>query len=650
MRIQNVLRIALKAIRRNKISGGSTLWTAHNFEVNASGVGQTGGGRNGSRWYEIGSLTSVPALVQSGTLFDPAGTNPFGYWMPSVAASGQGHMVLGSSRASADAASGFAGIAAAGRFRTDALGTTQSAMLAQSSTATYNVGSGIPKRWGDYSQVGVDPTDDMTMWTFQEYANATNSWGVRAIQLKAPPPATPDCTTPALVTHTTQDVTIPGTSVSGSEFFDPGPDTGGPGYANHLQASVSGGVTVHSATFDSPTSVTLNVTVTTDGLKDVTITNPDGQSVAGSNCINVALAPPADLSITKTDGQATAVPGTSITYTIVASNAGPNIAIGATVTDAVPAAIMGATWTCAGNGGGTCTPAGAGSIDDTVDLPVGATVTYTLTGMIDPAATSPLANTATVAAPASVNDPNPGNDSATDTDTLLFACGTEIIVVPDGRLTPAVIPAVAPRWFRADVKIGNSYSVEFKNASGDGTPPGALTVLSGDDGCTGMSSLATNDTSTFDPPGAPATVRASFTMAGTASFARMRLVNGSGSSIAYSFGLSDTTMYGPAWSTNGSFDTFYSLQNTTGSSLDARLTLFDTAGAQLSTFNLTIPAGQTTSTNTAALAVMRDRTGTARLTHNGPPGAILAEAAIANFTITPAYIQPVKMQTVREAR
>jgi hypothetical protein len=36
--------------------------------------------------------------------------------------------------------------------------------------------------------------------------------------------------------------------------------------------------------------------------------------------------------------------------------------------------------------------------------------------------------------------------------------------------------------------------------------------------------------------------------------------------------------------------------------------------------------------------------------HNGPPGSFVIEAAIANFPISPAYIQPVKFQAVREAR
>ncbi len=125
-----------------------------------------------------------------------------------------------------------------------------------------------------------------------------------------------------------------------------------------------------------------------------------------------------DLALTKTDGAATAVPGTSIGYTIVVSNAGPDDAVGATVTDTLQAALTGATWTCAAAGGASCTPSGSGSISDTVDVPIGGTLTYTITATIDPAATGDLSNTADVAEPAGVTDLDPNNNAATDTTTL----------------------------------------------------------------------------------------------------------------------------------------------------------------------------------------------------------------------------------------
>src|SRR5262249_51858713 len=76
-------------------------------------------------------------------------------------------------------------------------------------------------------------------------------------------------------------VIVTGTSASGSGFYDPGS-----GFPNHLAASVSGtGVTVNSVTFTDPTHFTMNISVAagaTGGARDVTVTNPDGQTAVGT--------------------------------------------------------------------------------------------------------------------------------------------------------------------------------------------------------------------------------------------------------------------------------------------------------------------------------------------------------------------------------
>jgi uncharacterized repeat protein (TIGR01451 family)/fimbrial isopeptide formation D2 family protein len=118
--------------------------------------------------------------------------------------------------------------------------------------------------------------------------------------------------------------------------------------------------------------------------------------------------------------------GGSVTYTIAASNAGPSNATGATVADTFPASLT-CTWTCAGAGGGTCTAAGSGNINDTVNLPSGGSVTYTASCTVSASATGTLANTATVTAPAGVTDPVPGNNSATDSDTVTAATAFPVI-------------------------------------------------------------------------------------------------------------------------------------------------------------------------------------------------------------------------------
>ena len=162
----------------------------------------------------------------------------------------------------------------------------------------------------------------------------------------------------------------------------------------------------------------------------VTDPTPGNNSATDSD----TLAASADLAITKTDGVTTATPGGSVTYTITASNAGPSNATGATVADTFPASLT-CTWTCAGAGGGTCTAAGSGNINDTVNLPSGGSVTYTASCTISAAATGTLSNTATVTAPAGVTDPTPGNNSATDSDTL--AASADLAITKTDGVTTA---------------------------------------------------------------------------------------------------------------------------------------------------------------------------------------------------------------------
>jgi len=282
-------RLFAAMIARNP-AGQVRLWTAHNIEVNASGNASATGNRDGSRWYEIGNLSGTPTVVQSGTLFDPTVSQPLSYWMPSIAANGQGHAVIGASRAGANGTTGFAGAAVAERLASDPAGTLSAPLDVQSSTFLYDVGTQNPRRWGDYSQTVIDPNDNMTFWTFQEYTNATNSWGVRVIELKAPPPATPSSASPRnLTAGTSVSVDIAGSVIDGSGFFDPGEDLGGPGFPNHIEASVDGDVLVNDVTFTDPTHLTLDLdTSSADGtIKTLTVTNPDGQAIEACGLFGV---------------------------------------------------------------------------------------------------------------------------------------------------------------------------------------------------------------------------------------------------------------------------------------------------------------------------------------------------------------------------
>ena len=153
-----------------------------------------------------------------------------------------------------------------------------------------------------------------------------------------------------------------------------------------------------------------------------TVTSPtaDPNSSNNSASASTTFAAVVDLSVTKSNGGTTLVPGTATTYTIVVANAGPSHAAGATVTDTPPVSLTGVTWTCAPSGGAVCPlSSGSGAIAATIaTFPVGGVLTYQLTGTVSGGATGVLVNTATVAPPSGATDPTPGNNSATDVDTL----------------------------------------------------------------------------------------------------------------------------------------------------------------------------------------------------------------------------------------
>lgn len=234
------------------------------------------------------------------------------------------------------------------------------------------------------------------------------------------------------------------------------------------------------------------------------------------------------------------------------------------------------------------------------------------------------------------------------TVAILGSCAAPVIAVPDGRVTATAIPFGPTAWFGASLSIGHSYSLEFASTLSAGMAPGTAMVFSGDDGCGGTSTVAVRDTTAIAPGEPAGAMRLSFKATGVNPFFRASLANGAG--VPYTFSLSDTTRFSAAWSTNGAFDTFYAIENTTGDTVNGTLTLFDLTGAAVTTLSVSIPGGAKANAVTVSLGTPRNKTGTARFTHDGPPGAILIEAAIANFTLANPYVQPVHFDAVRETR
>jgi uncharacterized repeat protein (TIGR01451 family) len=171
-----------------------------------------------------------------------------------------------------------------------------------------------------------------------------------------------------------------------------------------------------SATF----TVTGTVPAGTTGqlINTATVTPPAGTIDPSSGNDAATDSNPTDqqanLAIQKTSSPEKYVPGAPLTYTIVVSNGGPSGADGARVQDALPPALAAFTWTCTPSGAGaSCgTASGNGDIDALVTLPAGTSATFTLNGTVPAETTGTLVNSATVAPPAGVTDPAPGNNSS----------------------------------------------------------------------------------------------------------------------------------------------------------------------------------------------------------------------------------------------
>jgi len=177
----------------------------------------------------------------------------------------------------------------------------------------------------------------------------------------------------------------------------------------------------------------------------VPTTDYDGEARTTTNVdvgADELIPPSADLSITKTDGVTSINPGGTVTYAIVVSNAGPLAVTGATVTDTFPSTLTVNSWTCAATAGSSCTATGTGvNRTGSVNLLNGGSASYTANVTLAASATGTLANTVTVAAPAGITDPNTGNNSATDTDTIVIPLPTLSVLDNFNRANAATLSA-----------------------------------------------------------------------------------------------------------------------------------------------------------------------------------------------------------------
>ena len=179
--------------------------------------------------------------------------------------------------------------------------------------------------------------------------------------------------------------------------------------------------------------------------------NPENDIAADTDI----LTPQADLVISKDDGIETVNPGDALTYTVVVTNNGPSDVVGATVNDFFSDDLTNIRYTSTAVGGASGnTAAGSGDIDDSINLPAGASVTYTVNATVTAGAVGQIANTASVTAPAGVTELNNANNIDTDVDSIgRQAVDVAITKVPSSL---EAIPGHSMSYEIVVANIGNS--------------------------------------------------------------------------------------------------------------------------------------------------------------------------------------------------
>jgi hypothetical protein len=269
----------------------------------------TAGASGGVRWYEIrGPNSGSPSVFQQGTFAPDASFR----WMGSVAMDQSGDMAAGYSISSSSIDPAI-GITA--RSPSDPLG-----QLESENVVFRGGGSQQPtlNRWGDYSDMTVDPVDDCTFWYTTEYipANGSFNWQTRIVNFKMPNcnnNATPDFNLSASPASVTIAVGGSGTTTIGVTDLN--------GFNGSVNLSASGlpsGVTASFSPNPTGTSSTLTFNASASasaGTSTVTITGTSG-SLSHTTTVSLTVTAAANFSLSASPSSVSVAQGSSGSSTI----------------------------------------------------------------------------------------------------------------------------------------------------------------------------------------------------------------------------------------------------------------------------------------------------------------------------------------------
>ena len=133
------------------------------------------------RWYELRNVapTGTPTVANQGTFGGGDGVHR---WMGSIGQDKSGNIAVAYS---ASGSAVFPSMRMASRVPTDTAGTLKDETVLKTGGGSQ---TGTLTRWGDYSQISVDPVDDCTFWATNEYikANGSFNWNTWISSFKLP--------------------------------------------------------------------------------------------------------------------------------------------------------------------------------------------------------------------------------------------------------------------------------------------------------------------------------------------------------------------------------------------------------------------------------------------------------------------------------
>ena len=252
--------------------------------------------------------------------------------------------------------------------------------------------------------------------------------------------------------HYAQDVVVSDTLPSGMVFADSTQCTAGAGPSEvvcDVGVLPPGTIDVEYSVWvqiPAPDLITNLAAVTTSS-----VDTSDGNNVASED---TSLQSGADIEVTKYDDAHVVMRGDMLSYTVQVRNIGSVDVPVADLTDALPMELVNVTWVCDASGGGVCPNAsGTGDLAESLSLPAGAVLTYTVSAQVDPGLDEntayTLTNVASVAEAAG-GETNTANNTGIDINLVpnwIFRDGFEdplkssywgFKLMPDGRLSEPV--------------------------------------------------------------------------------------------------------------------------------------------------------------------------------------------------------------------